>query len=574
MSERQRQQRQRPRAMLFDGVVPVVSPQAAESNDPLVKHMMAGEGLSTRTQRSLVTEPWQQPVPSTYETVPAVHRQGETAAAPWPPVADSTSQAFLGIMGLGQKTGDEPSPTHEKMGLRAPLMPPTSSDPQPSAPQAAVDKEKKEQSQLTDYAFVEEDTNDMGRPRTHRLGYLEGLRGLMAIQALLWTFLRLFCPAVVVEVDGAVWMVVLRKALSPLFFDSTLPMSMYIVLMGRVGSQTFLERRKAVALAGPCIRRPIRLILPVAVSLAMTTVLNLTGAFGSANWLADRMPQNGDYVRPTPPITNFLVYFNSLVVLLFSPQTYITSRIIDFMPPKGLMWVISVGFQQTYVLTVLAWTLPYITRRSKMAGLGGMIVLSAWVARWSWYTLTGLALSEFSVVYAATLEQKTRKRLQYAALASMFVGYMLKYLYTAAFPSQRNSENVFHADLNTGKLLFHHATSGLVYPRYDDFLICVGLLSLVELSPALRNNLDVRSLRFFGSLGFAILLTAGPLLLSLGTFTYRALVEAHGFSDTAAVGVLFVTMIPACLTVAAIWARIVDDGALAFSRAFFRFLTT
>lgn len=616
MSERQRSDRPRPRAMLFQGVVPVVAqPHTAggqrvwtpASSPSLVdedKENGAGMWPPTSSDKDFV-EPWQLPAVSYHAQSPFADRQ---ELAPWPPVADPSSQAFLGLADepdAGPALRDEkgevaawspkqmhalevdrsvplkkdhvdassllPSiPTEGKTpaGETNPVLDSTTAPEQGSKEKAAVAG-----GQLTAFPFVEEDRNDEGRARTRRVGYLEGLRGIVAIQSLLWTFLRLFCPAVVVAAaPGPTWMVVLRKVLSPVFFDSTLPMSLYIVLMGRVGSQTFIERRKAVALAGPCVRRPVRLLVPIALSLALSTVLNYLGAFSSSAWVADRV--HDDYARPPAPITSALVYFNSLVALLFAPQTYDSSRVIDFMQPKGLVWFVSVAFQQTYVLTVVAWTIPYLLRRWKVVGLSALIVLSAWVARWSWYTLTGLALCEFSVVYASTLSPQMTRRLQWASAAALATGFLLKYLWTAAFPSHIDAELVFHADLDTGKLLFDASSSGLVYPRYDDFLVCLGLLALVELTPVLRRALDVAPLRFLGSLGFAIMLTAGPLLLSLGAYIYRELVTHHGWSDDGARAMLFASMMPACLVAAAVWTRIVDDGALWFSRAVYHFLVT
>lgn len=48
--------------------------------------------------------------------------------------------------------------------------------------------------ELTPKAFSESDKNDLGRTRSSRVGYLEGLRGLLAVQLMLWAFFRVLAP--------------------------------------------------------------------------------------------------------------------------------------------------------------------------------------------------------------------------------------------------------------------------------------------------------------------------------------------------------------------------------------------
>ncbi len=47
---------------------------------------------------------------------------------------------------------------------------------------------------VTPKPFKDNDDDDVGRPRKHRISYLEGIRGLIAFQTLLWVFFRLFAP--------------------------------------------------------------------------------------------------------------------------------------------------------------------------------------------------------------------------------------------------------------------------------------------------------------------------------------------------------------------------------------------
>lgn len=208
---------------------------------------------------------------------------------------------------------------------------------------------------LTAKALSDNDGNDMGRTVERRIDYLEGVRGLLGLETLIWIFFRMFAPAIVTDVDidgirpalfvqqSPEWMSILRKVLSPLLFDGSLQMAGFIVLMGRVSVQTFVERREPTTLAGQCVRRPVRLLIPVALSLMMASVLSATSGFKNSAWLADRL-RNQTLIAP-PPLESAIVYFNSLVAFFFSPITYTTSRAVMSIPPYGVMWFVSaVGY--------------------------------------------------------------------------------------------------------------------------------------------------------------------------------------------------------------------------------------
>ena len=209
----------------------------------------------------------------------------------------------------------------------------------------------KERFGITPIAITDDDANDMGRPTSHRLAYLEGVRGLLGLQTLLWIFFRLFAPAIVTDTDldgtrpalfvtnSPAWMSVLRKVLSPLLFDGSLQMAGFITLMGRVSLQTFIERRAATALAGQCARRPVRLVLPVALGLALASVVSVTNGFRHADWLSQRLD---NAMLAAPPVwESAILYVNSVVTFFMGPRTLRDSRAAVSYPPYGVMWFVS-----------------------------------------------------------------------------------------------------------------------------------------------------------------------------------------------------------------------------------------
>ncbi|UZJ53604.1 hypothetical protein CBS101457_002924 [Exobasidium rhododendri] len=457
--------------------------------------------------------------------------------------------------------------------------------------------EGKERFGITPIAMTEEDCNDLGRKTSNRLAYLEGVRGLLGVQTLLWIFFRLFAPAIVTDTDldgtqpamfverSPEWMSVIRKVLSPLLFDGSLQMAGFIILMGRVAFQTFVERRSETSLAGHCARRPIRLVIPVALALALTSIVSVAHGYKHVDWLAQRL--DNDQILSAPKVwESTILYFNSMVAFFMAPQTLKDSRAVLSLPPYGVFWFIQVVFQQTYVLAVVAWTLPYLILKYKIVASLLVVALSAWVARWSWYTLTGFVICEFSVVHRQALPQdkafhlhlpgvKDEVRLPYTAipLALILLGTILKYLWIAALPSKINNELVFHASINTAKLLRNIDPSKQAYPRYDNWILFTGFLILLELSPRLQAIFSVRPLVLLGRLSFSIVLISGTVMMSLGSLVYQYLVEQAGIANASTLtGVMFLIFVPLCLLFALIWSTLIDQTSLWLSRKFFQFL--
>ncbi|SNX86955.1 uncharacterized protein MEPE_05664 [Melanopsichium pennsylvanicum] len=447
---------------------------------------------------------------------------------------------------------------------------------------------------VTPKPLLDNDQADAGRKRSQRITYLEGIRGLIAFQTLLWVFFRLFAPAVVTDrdFDGSFpadftktcpqWMNILRKVLSPIMFNGSFQANMYIILMGRVGMQSFIERRDGLTLSGPGFRRPFRLILPLAMALALTSVVAALNGFKYAPEMASKL--NNSLANPPKVWGSTVEYVNTVVSFVFAPYAYTTSVASRYMPPGGIMWFTSVVFQQTYVITVYAWVIPFTIFRWKNIGMVTFIILSAWMGRWSWYTLTGLAIAEYSTVYrqlipveGIPLNSEKTKFLNPKLIPTIFVilGVMFKYLWIAAFPQNYYDEYIGHIDLNTGKLNRHWDYNNVAYPRWDDWLLATGLLVLVELSPALQKFFSSKVLTYFGRLGFSIAMVSGTVMLSIGSLFYSHLTEGLGWTSPAGItAALFFTMVPLSILACDVWSRVVDDSSLAFARGFFHFMRT
>ncbi|PWZ00058.1 hypothetical protein BCV70DRAFT_189823 [Testicularia cyperi] len=445
---------------------------------------------------------------------------------------------------------------------------------------------------LTQKPFLAEDLNDEGRTRNTRLRYIEGLRGILGLQVLIWTFFRIFAPAIVVDrdIDGIYpatftstspsWQNVLRKALSPLLFNGDLQAAFFVIISGRVSLQTFVERRNAISLSGPAFKRPFRFIPPVAITLALVTLVVAVNGFRYADEMATDL--NNQLARAPVQWNSALEFFNSLAFYFFTPDAYKTARAVQFLPPSGIMWFIPILFQQTYVMIIIAFILPVTIFRYKTLGMVLLILTTAWVGRWSWYTLTGLMLAEYSTIYLQMLPKQgipiTRSGSRHIAawipgVVFTLLGIFFKYLWIAALPADANNEIVAHVDGSTGKLNYSTDPAEIAYPRYDNWLLATGVLYLIELSPVAKRVLAIKPLAYLGRLSFSIALISGTVMLSLGSFLYHFFVVNQGWnSDAGLLGVLFVILVPASLVIAELYARIIDDTTLFATKWLFKWI--
>ena len=362
----------------------------------------------------------------------------------------------------------------------------------------------------------------------------------------------------------------LRKVLSPLLFDGELQAAFFVILTGRASLQTFIERRQAITLAGAAFKRPFRFIVPMAVTLALVSLVIAVNGFRYAPELSAAL-QN-ELAQPPRQWTSALEYFNSLLFFFSTPFYFKTARATLFIPPGGTLWIVPVVFQQTYVLIILAFALPYTIFRYKNLGMILLILTTMWVGRWSWYTLTGLLFAEWSTVYLQLLPAKgiplNREASRHVpawvpGVAFVLLGTMFKYLWTAALPQDFNNEIIAHVNGNTGKLNYDTNPAQVAYPRYDNWLLATGVLYLIELSPRTQRILGAKPLVYVGRWAFSIALITGTLMLSLGSLIYHHLTQTVGWTNQAGIlGVLFLALIPASCGLAEVYSRAIDDGSL------------
>ncbi|KAK0552266.1 hypothetical protein OC846_002963 [Tilletia horrida] len=445
---------------------------------------------------------------------------------------------------------------------------------------------------ITPKAFTDDDSNDYGRPRSQRIGYLEGLRGLLALEVLLFSFFRLLAPAIQTDTDrdgtrpapfvlnAPEWQNTLRKALSPLFWDGTLQASFFMLLNGRVVVETFLERRTATSVAGLAFRRPIRFFFPLAVSLAITTAVNALGGFKQAGYFA--AVENNEYATPPQMWTSTIEYFNSLSGFFFATEDSYLDRGVQFVPPFPVMWFVPRVFMQSFTCYTFSYMMPFILTKHKFWSLGLFALATWWLGLWAWYSLTGLVLAELVIAYdlpgiAAqgipipvpafiTKSKRVRMASWLPPFVMMATGIALKYLWVF-FPARRNDELIAHFGKNDGGLNYGFPVDTTAYPRVDDWLVAAGAMFLMEMFHVVRVAFDNPILKALARISFR------TIFLSLGTWLHQHLRHTQGWqSEAALLGVEFAACIPLALGSATVFHFVVEEPTIWFSRWLFKWL--
>jgi hypothetical protein len=180
--------------------------------------------------------------------------------------------------------------------------------------------------------------------------YLIGLRGFYVIQSFLFTFLQVFAPSAVAHTPNAIDAPssTLHKALkfvSILFWNDGIIYSAFILLSARTICLPFMTSGAGSksSIAGSVFRRGLRLWLPVAVALAIST-----GAFRAIGYHhVDAFAEKTTNLSILTPykIDNALIYFNA-VFNLFWVTTKYSDQAGSYAFPGQMTWVINVIYQQ------------------------------------------------------------------------------------------------------------------------------------------------------------------------------------------------------------------------------------
>jgi hypothetical protein len=264
-----------------------------------------------------------------------------------------------------------------------------------------------------------------------------------------------------------------------------------ILLSARTVCLPFLKTSTSSTLASAVFRRTATLFLPVAVSLAIiATIFNLESTQHISQFITKT--ENRSITVPYQ-ISNATIYFNSLFMLFWTTNGY-TSQAASLAFPSGILWVLSVVYQQTYTVYMTIIIFPYTRPVWRVRGFTIFIITAFWVQSWAWFTITGLLLADavhnmnFREVSARGLKIYGSIRLPTIILylTTMTAGFLMQYLWTDLRPDLENKELEGHSGmyytggLNTGFDLKQPQA------RDDNYLILLGFFLILETSSLLR----------------------------------------------------------------------------------------
>lgn len=180
--------------------------------------------------------------------------------------------------------------------------------------------------------------------------YLIGLRGFYVIQSFLFIFLQVFAPSAVAHSPNSLEAPssTLHQALkfvSILFWNDGIIYSAFILLSARTICLPFMTSGAGSksSIAGSIFRRGLRLWVPVAVALAIST--GVFHAIGYHHVDSFAKTTNNLSILVPYKIDNALIYFNS-VFNLFWVTTKFSDQAGSYAFPGQMMWVINVMYQQ------------------------------------------------------------------------------------------------------------------------------------------------------------------------------------------------------------------------------------
>lgn len=404
------------------------------------------------------------------------------------------------------------------------------------------------------------------QPR-HNVGYLEGLKGLIAIEAFLWVFFRTIVPGAIFESldeNNAPprYQSVLREVFSPLFWDGNLQASFFVILSARIVCIRFLENRTAESMAGTLFRRGLRLWFPVAVSLGMCNAVNHAGGFEAIRYHADIFR---NHLVETPyQLPTVLSYFNAVFNLFwYIDGTQAGVRAF----PTGQLWIVPIVYQESFTVYTLMILLPYMTRGWRFWGLVCFIVISWWLNSWAWYGATGLLFGELvlDLNFMEVSKQgmglpKTRKRLSFYWVAALFlsIGIVLKYVYEVAAPNHINDELIVHSPIYGGGL---NRDFDINQPqqRVSSWFVVVGALMFIEMNVMAQKVFDNPVFRYFGRISFGWFLTQSLIIYTVGIQLDLRLQYVDGWAPVTSALAVFSAMFVLTVVCADLFTRLVDN---------------
>lgn len=336
----------------------------------------------------------------------------------------------------------------------------------------------------------------------HRIRYLDGLRGILAIIVFIHHFLFAFCPELVFGGDlesfkSGAWTFSRLFALTPLnlVFNPGAAINFFFLLSGYVQSLHYFQTNDLPAVKRSLVKRYFRLALPTLSVVLLVFIFHRLQLIDRTG-IPDNRLTSGWVSRMMPDNLNFLQTFRYglLDCFLGKAQSY------------QVLWTMPIELFNSWMVLILLM----VTHRFKNKLLFYLIWLSIqFILLESYYGISftlGLTLAWLNTHSVHFREITSSKVLKYFCLITGL--YFASFPYTGYETSSRES---IYAPIS----FFDHIPSMISY-AFGNVLLFFFLLQ----APRLQTLLARKELLFFGDISFMFYLLHFLILFSFSPWVF------------------------------------------------------
>lgn len=339
-----------------------------------------------------------------------------------------------------------------------------------------------------------------------KIQYLDGLRGVAAFIVLLNHFVLAFYPALFSGTDSHIHLKAgeeffLSGSIINLFYNGNFAVAIFFILSGFVISHKFLLHKDHEIITESAVKKYVRLVIPVSVSVLLAFVLMKFSLF--YNYQASQITGSdwlGGFWTFTP---NFLDALN---------QTFIGAFFTDVFEYNATLWTIAFEFLGSFLV------LGFLALFGKMKNRYWIYAIAIIFFFQTYYLafILGLLLSDLMAHKKMLINKFDKTKL-------IRTGLLLAGIFLGSYPSGRSTDETMYGFLQNGfigdPVVFYHIMGA--------FLIIVVLLD----SKRMQKFFSFKYLLFLGEISFAMYLLHFVIMGSFSSFIFLKVVPYFSYAN-------------------------------------------